>query len=118
MLSVWPYIGDEPNQIPWKRASLAMAVRSRNAHDALQTIQARHWEALAQKHGGAPTWEAMCALAERAEPTLQDLACELPSGFPMRSFEAIAAGMRGQLQRFRMGVDGADEPHAHPRMHK
>lgn len=106
VLSVWPHIGDAPNQFRWKSAGLAMAVRSKNAHNALQTIQPRHWEALAMKNGGAPVWRAMCDLAGKVEATLDDLRGRLPAHFPIKTFDAIAAGTRAQAVRFGRGLEG------------
>jgi serine/threonine-protein kinase HipA len=103
VISVWPYIGNAPNQFRWRAAGLAMAVRSKNAHDALQTIQARHWAALAKKNGGEPVWRAMCELAGgRVPEALAAVEKRLPSGFPGRTWEAIASGMRAQAQRFHL----------------
>lgn len=99
VISVWPYIGDAPSQFRWRTAGLAMAVRSKNAHYALQTIEARHWAALARKNGGEPVWQAMCELANRVSEALAAVERRLPSGFPRRTWEAIASGMRAQARR-------------------
>jgi serine/threonine-protein kinase HipA len=104
VLSVWPYIGDAPNQFRWKSAGLAMAVRSRNVHYAVQSIQPHHWAALAMKNGGAPVWQAMCDLADKVETTLKVLQQRLPPAFPLKTFNAIASGMRSQAQRHRGGL--------------
>lgn len=100
VLSVWPYLGDAPNRFRWRSVGLAMAVRSKSAHYALHTIQARHWAALAAKNGGAPVWQAMCHLAGRVGAALQAVGRGLPAGFPGRTFEAIDAGVRAQAKRF------------------
>lgn len=104
VLSVWPCIGDAPKQFRWKSAGLAMAVRSKSAHHALHSIQARHWEALAMKTGGAPVWQAMCDLASKVDTTLDVLRRRLPPDFPIRTFDAIASGMRAQARRHRPGT--------------
>ena len=54
VISIWPYIGDGAHQFRWRSAGLAMALRAKNAHYALHTLQARHWHALAMKNGGPP----------------------------------------------------------------
>ncbi|MBL8347044.1 MAG: type II toxin-antitoxin system HipA family toxin [Rubrivivax sp.] len=104
VISVWPYVGDAPNQFRWRTAGLAMAVRSKNAHYALQTIQARHWAALAMKNGGEPVWQAMFELAGRVTEALAAVEQRLPGRFPGRTWETIASGMRAQAQRFQAGV--------------
>jgi len=55
VISVWPYIAHAPGQFRCRSAALAMAVRSKNAHYSLHTIQARHWAAMAAKNGGRPS---------------------------------------------------------------
>lgn len=103
-LSVWPYIGDAPHQFRWKSAGLAMAARSKSARYSLQTIQPRHWEALAVKNGGTPIWQAMCELAGKVEATLDALQKRLLPDFPTGTFDAIASGLLAQVQRFRLGL--------------
>src|SRR5262249_18395542 len=102
VISVWPYVGDAANQIPRKRASLAMALRGKNAHYALQGIEARHWHALATKHGGASVWQAMCALVSRVEGAIE--AVKLRRGFPARTWDRVIQGMRMQARHFEAGA--------------
>lgn len=99
VLSVWPYLGEGPGRFRARSAGLAMAVRSKNAHYALQAIQPRHWEALALKNGGPATWEAMRALAARVEDVLARVGKAIPRAFPPRLFDAVATGMRAQAAR-------------------
>jgi HipA-like protein len=47
ILSMWPYAGEGPRQFRRKKAGLAMAVRSKNAHYSFDEIQTRHWHQLA-----------------------------------------------------------------------
>jgi len=100
VISVWPYIGDAPSQFRWRTAGLAMALRGRNAHYTLHTIQPRHWHGLAMKHGGPAVWEAMQALVGRVEPAIAAVQARLPASFPERTWERITAGMRAQARRF------------------
>jgi len=104
VISVWPYLGEAPNQIHWRRAALAMALRSKSAHYALHGIEARHWHALAARHGGPPVWQAMLALVSRVDHAIE--AVKLPQGFPPRTWEIIAKGMRSQARRFEAGLAG------------
>lgn len=104
ILSMWPYFGAGPNQFNRRQAGLAMAMRAKNAHYKLETIQPRHWHQLAMKHGGPAVWEAMQALVERVEPALAAVEKRLPKGFPGRTWEAIATGMRSGARRFREGA--------------
>jgi serine/threonine-protein kinase HipA len=108
ILSMWPYIGDGPNQFRRRSAGLAMAVRSKNAHYAFDRIQTRHWHALALKNGGPQVWAAMLGLVEQVEVALTAVESVLPQGFPTRTWGAISAGMRAQVLRFRDGLSELD----------
>lgn len=103
-LSMWPYFGDGPHRFNRRQAGLAMALRAKNAHYRLETIQSRHWHQLAMKHGGPAVWDAMQALVERVEPALAAVEGKLPGGFPGRTWEAISRGMRTEAKRFAAGA--------------
>lgn len=100
ILSMWPYFGDGNNQFKRRKAGLAMAIRSRNAHYLFHTIQARHWYQLAMKYGGSAVWEAMLALVERVSEALAIVEKELPNDFPAHTWESICAGMKSEAKRF------------------
>lgn len=106
VLSIFPYVGEGPNQFRWRKAELALALRAKNVHYDLHNIQARHWHGLAMKQGGTPLWHQMLALTERLEPALQRVEAELPADFPQRTWATIAQGVRDQLARFRGGLAG------------
>jgi serine/threonine-protein kinase HipA len=106
VLSIFPYVGEGPNQFRWRKAELAFALRAKNVHYDLHNIQARHWYGLAMKHGGAPLWHQMLELTDRLEPALQRVEAELPANFPQRTWATIAQGVRDQLARFRGGLEG------------
>ncbi|WP_242481044.1 type II toxin-antitoxin system HipA family toxin [Rubrivivax gelatinosus] len=104
VLSIWPVVGEGPNQIRWQEARLAMALRSKNVHYELGRIQTRHWHALARRSGVADTWEAMQALVAGVEPAIAAVEAELPAGFPQRTADAIFAGLRRQLVAWDAGL--------------
>jgi serine/threonine-protein kinase HipA len=104
VLSMWPYIGDGPNQWRRQRARLAMAMRSKNVHWELERIRTRHWHRWAMNHGGPAAWQAMLALVDRSEGALDAVQSELPADFPPRTWSAIANGMRWHAARFRDGL--------------
>jgi serine/threonine protein kinase HipA of HipAB toxin-antitoxin module len=103
ILSMWPHYGDANNQFKRRKAGLAMAIRSKNAHYLFYTIEARHWHALAMKNGGPGVWNAMLGLAGRVEAALADVEGQLPADFPVRTWDRIAAGMREETRRFLAG---------------
>jgi serine/threonine-protein kinase HipA len=104
ILSMWPYFGKGQNQFTRKRAGLAMALRSRNAHYALDTIQTRHWHELAMKYGGTTTWDAMLTLVANVPVALAAVERRLPKAFPGNVWDAICAGMKREAQRFESGL--------------
>ena len=109
VISMWPYFGDGANQFQQRRAGLAMAIRSRNAHYVFQTIQARHWHGLAMKNGGIDVWNAMLDLVTSVDAALGEVEALLPPDFPARTWEAISQGMRGEAKRFLAGADAASQ---------
>ena len=104
ILSMWPYFGAGPNSFDRRQAGLAMAMRAKNAHHKLDTIQPRHWHQLAMKHGGPAVWDAMQALIERVDPALAAVESKLPASFSARTWEAISKGMRVEAKRFVKGA--------------
>jgi serine/threonine-protein kinase HipA len=100
VLSVWPYVGKGRGQMHLRDVRLAMAVRSRNTHYNVYTVQARHWHALAMKNGGPEVWEAMVALVNGVDGALTQVEANLPNGFPERIWAPIAQGMRSQANKF------------------
>lgn len=100
VLSMWPYYGDGANQFRPRKAGLAMAVRSKNAHYLFHTIQARHWQHLASRHGGDRVWAAMIDLVSSVEDALVRVEQRLPKDFPAHTWESISIGMRSETTRF------------------
>jgi serine/threonine-protein kinase HipA len=107
VLSMWPYVGKGRGQLHQRDVRLAMAVRSKNPHYRMFTIQARHWHQLAIKNGGPDIWDAMVGLVERVVPALDTVEAQLPDGFPGRIWDPISEGMRGQAQKFLSELAGA-----------
>lgn len=108
VLSAWPIIGTGPNQIAYRRATLAMSIRGeRNTHAHLHEIQARHWKRLAT-HCGAGVWARMVEMAEGVPSVLDAVAAALPRDFPARTWEPIAAGTLRHAQHFLRGTTSVD----------
>lgn len=100
VLSIWPIIGNGPSQISMRRAKLAMALRSKNAHYHLHEIHTRHWQTLAQQSGVPGAFDHMVALVLQVPDALERVAAELPEGFPQHVFDPIRAGMLAQAESF------------------
>ena len=107
VLSAWPIIGSGPNQLPYPRARLAMGVKSNNMHYRLRDIQPRHWRRLAISAGDR-VWARMTAMADTAEAVLETVESELPTAFPAKLWEAVAAGIGRHAATFRSGVTRRD----------
>jgi serine/threonine-protein kinase HipA len=96
VLSAHPIIGRGRNQLPAQRASLAMAVRGRNAHYRIAQILPRHWIAHGQRVGFTVAQvEAMIeTVAGATERVIGEVAAQLPGDFPLDVAESVFAGMR------------------------
>lgn len=105
VISLWPVVGDAASQVPWRAAKLAMAVRSKNVHYTLHSIQTRHWHGVAAKAGVDGVWEDMLTTMQRVEPAIAAVQARLPADFPPHTAEAVFAGVRAQAQRWEQGLE-------------
>lgn len=105
VLSMWPIIGNGPNLVSPFKARLALALRAKNPHYQLATIQTRHWRALALQTGVADAFDGMLALVGGAPSALQRVEHELPADFPEPLWLAVKAGVLAQCERFEAGLD-------------
>jgi serine/threonine-protein kinase HipA len=99
VLSAWPIIGSGPNQLPYQRAKLAMAIRGKNVHYQLREIDVRHWQALAATCGPG-VWERMKLMVESVDDVLQTVEGRLPTNFPTRLWSRVADGTRRHATQF------------------
>lgn len=94
VLSAWPVIGNGRDQWQWKKARLAMAVRSRNAHYHLDRIQRRHWNATAHASGvGVDAEPVIGELVAATSGAVASAHAALPAGFPDQVADAILDGV-------------------------
>ncbi|MBC7434730.1 MAG: HipA domain-containing protein, partial [Bdellovibrionales bacterium] len=103
VLSVWPIIGNSPDQLAYRRAKLAMAIRNKNTHYSLYEIRTRHWLGLAEKCGVPDGFDQMVGMVLQVPAALDRVGAMLPPGFPEKVFRTIRDGMVMQAGRF---VDG------------
>ena len=101
VLSAHPIIGTRRNQLPPRRARLAMAVCGKNRHYVIADIQPRHWIAQGARVGLTEdeVRAAMAAVAARTEPAIADVASRIPAEFPADVADAIFDGMRRQARK-------------------
>jgi serine/threonine-protein kinase HipA len=77
-----------------------MAIRGdKSAHYRLRDIQMRHWQRLAAACGPGVR-ERMLRMVRAVDGALETVAQSLPHGFPARTWEPIAAGMRRHAAQF------------------
>lgn len=106
VLSAWPIIGDGPNEIPYRRAKLAMGVKAGNMHYRLGEIQPRHWHRLATAVG-AGVWPRVVAMAESVDAVLPVVEAALPERFPRKIWRSAAAGVKRHANAFLSGMPTA-----------
>jgi serine/threonine-protein kinase HipA len=103
VVSIWPIVGDGPNQLRWHKSKLAMAVHGGSKHCLLKDIQRRHFNAMALKCGYGATAEPLIEeILLRVPHAIEEVSTKLPAGHPQRVADAIFAGLRGsaaKLQR-------------------
>lgn len=104
VLSAWPIVGPGPNEWPIQKVKLAMALRGKSPHRALDRIAMRHWRGLASQTGVPDAFVGLLALVERADSALAEVERQLPVDFPPRVWDRIAAGVRSQRTRFLNGI--------------
>lgn len=104
VMSAWPLIGKRAKQLQYQKVSLAMAVRSKNAHYRLSSIHTRHWQALALSVGVDGLWSRMIDMVERSTDVFNSLQTRLPKGFPDSVFNAIGNGIARHARDFLDGL--------------
>ncbi len=102
VLSAWPVIGKGAHHLPIQDAKLAMAVAGKNQHYRMLEIQARHWQALGIRIGGAELWDRMQSLVEAAPRAFDRI--KLPRAFPEIVISRISEGVRRQSEQFRKAL--------------
>jgi serine/threonine-protein kinase HipA len=100
VLSAWPVIGPGANQLPLQDVKLAMAIRGKSRHYRLREIHPRHWHDLAFRTGSRGLWGRMRNLVESADAHVAVVQARLPSNFPQRVIDTIAAGVKKQAAAF------------------
>ena len=100
IMSAWPVIGDGPKKFQWQKLKLAMAVRTRNAHYKMCTIQRRHWNEVAKNNGMGEDFETVIQqFISRAPVAIEAVAKRIPRGFPHVVCDSIFEGVRSQVKR-------------------
>ncbi|MDO4796181.1 MAG: type II toxin-antitoxin system HipA family toxin [Brachymonas sp.] len=95
VMSVYPVLGDGPNQRSPHEIKLAMALLGKHRHDDMHDcIQRRHFNDTARKVGHASTAEPVIeALLARTPAAIAHVQAELPQDFSARARDAILGGL-------------------------
>ena len=99
VLSAWPIIGKKASEVPLEKARLAMALPGRRPHYLLKSIQRRHFEALAKRMGVANVETIVDEMVARTPAVIDEVARNLPRGFPQQLLDRVLEGMRKSAQR-------------------
>ena len=77
-----------------------MAVRSKNAHYKMSTIQRRHWSEVAKINGMGENFESVIQqFMNQATTAIEAVAKRLPPHFPQVVSDTIFEGIRAQVKR-------------------
>lgn len=100
ILSAWPVIGEGARQVSWQKLNMAMAVRVKNAHYRMATIQRRHWNAVAKNNAMGMDFEVVIQRFIEMTPTvIETVSAQISSGFSERLCDAIFNGVSTQVDR-------------------
>ncbi|RZT42619.1 type II toxin-antitoxin system HipA family toxin [Cupriavidus agavae] len=100
IMSVWPIVGNGPNQVPHQRVKLAMAVSGKNRHFLLRDIRRRHFNAMARRcYVGTSAEPVLTGLLERLPGAIAEVAGRVPQGFPARVADPIFEQLEASADR-------------------
>lgn len=94
VMSVYPVLGDGPNQWSPYEVKAAMALLGKSRYYEMHGIQRRHFNSTAQKVGYASTAESIIEeLLARTPTAIAEVQAELPQDFSPRVADAILGGL-------------------------
>lgn len=104
VLSAYPVLGDGPARISPFRTTLAMAVRSKNAHWKIRDILRRHWVALGTRHGilttdGRDVEHLIDETIDEVPKVIARIEAKLPKEFNEQLARVIFEGIQTAAQR-------------------
>jgi serine/threonine-protein kinase HipA len=94
VLSAWPVIGPGPNRLDWRKARLAMAVRSKNAHWKLSEIRPHHWDSVTTAAGLGDASELIEEIVTETPRVIEIVKTEIPPEFPPIAKDKILEGLQ------------------------
>jgi serine/threonine-protein kinase HipA len=103
ILSAWPIAGTGAQQVAQEKLKMAMALRGKNPHYNVKTIQPRHFLDTAKREGYAGMEGSMHRLAAGMPVALEKIAKQLPNDFPQALFDKVAKGAWAMSRRLQSG---------------
>lgn len=107
VLSAWPVIGKGAGKRPYQDVKLAMGLKAKSMHRAMQEVQPRHWRSLAAQTGNDATWPYMLQIVQDAPAGIDALLNKLPEGFPDQVATSIAEGIKKHCRIFQAALKAA-----------
>ena len=98
VLSVWPVVGPKAHQVPWQKATLAMAVRATNAHWKLKDLRPRPWSAVAKQAGLGNADTLIHEILSLVPSAVSSAGHLLPKKFPAHVSDKIFSGIEQQAK--------------------
>jgi serine/threonine-protein kinase HipA len=99
VMSIWPVVGNKPNQVSMFKAKMAMAVLGKNKHYLFKEIQRRHFNTMAVKCFDRTDAENVIGQVLEATPWAIDaMKNKLPKGFPDWIAECIFKGLQESVE--------------------
>lgn len=110
VMSAWPVIGRSQRQFQWQKVKLAMAVRAKNPYYRIQTVQRRHWNAVANRNALRSDFEAaMHEVLQKIPEAIAAMAARLPKESPAAVAEPIFEGLEKQARRLAHSSSNGDD---------
>jgi serine/threonine-protein kinase HipA len=95
VMSIWPVIGNGPNQFSMFKAKMAMAILGKNKHYLFKDIQRRHFNSIASKCFDRVDAEEVIGRVQEAAPrAIEAMGSRLPEGFPEWIAESVFNGLK------------------------
>lgn len=104
ILSVLPFLGEGKGKLSPFRVKMAMAVRSKNAHYLMRTIERRHWLNVGERYGvvtpdGHSAQAVVDDLVARTPAVVRAVRAGLPKSFSESLADSILQGLQASADR-------------------
>ena len=98
ILSVLPFLGEGKGKLSPFRVKMAMAVRSKNAHYLMRTIERRHWLSVGERYGvvtpdGLGAQAVVDDIVARTPAVVRAVRAKMPASFPEPLADSILQGL-------------------------